>query len=43
MKQIVRNFVTYTMGQAQRLAMQCDRLGVDVSGQFKAMLENKKD
>lgn len=43
MKQIVRNFVTYTIGQAQCLAKQCKRLGVDVSGQFKAMLENKKD
>lgn len=42
MQQIVRNFVTHTMEQAQRLSKQCNRLGIDVSGQFKAMLENKK-
>lgn len=43
MQQIVRNFITYTMKQAQRLSKQCNRLGVDVSGQFKAMLENKSE
>ena len=43
MQQIVRNFITRTMERAQRLAKECDRLGVDVSGQFKAMLENKKE
>ena len=43
MQQIVSNFITRTMGEAQRLSEQCNRLGVDFSGQFKAMLENNKD
>ena len=43
MQQIVSNFITRTMGEAKRLSKECNRLGVDFSGQFKAMLENKKD
>ena len=43
MQQIVSNFIERTMGEAQRLSKECNRLGVDFSGQFKAMLENKKE
>ena len=43
MQQIVNNFIERTMGEAKRLSKECNRLGVDFSGQFKAMLENKKD
>ena len=43
MQQIVSNFIARTMGEAQRLSKQCKRLGVDFIGQFKAMLENKKE
>ena len=43
MQQIASDFITDTMEHAQRLSKQCKRLGVDFSGQFKAMLENKKD
>ena len=43
MQQIVNNFIDRTMGEAKRLSKECNRLGVDFSGQFKAMLENKKD
>ena len=43
MQQIVSNFIERMMGEAQRLSKECNRLGVDFSGQFKAMLENKKE
>ena len=43
MQQIVSNFIELTMGEAQRLSEQCNRLGVDFGGQFKAILENKKE
>ena len=43
MQQIVSNFITSTIEEAQRLSKQCKRLGVDFSGKFKAMLENKKE
>ena len=43
MQQIVSNFIDRTMEEAQRLSKECNRLGVDFSGQFKAMLENNKD
>ena len=43
MQQIASDFITDTMEHAQRLSKQCKRLGVDFSGQFKAMLENKKE
>lgn len=43
MQQIVSNFIDRMMGEAQRLSKECNRLGVDFSGQFKAMLENKKE
>ena len=43
MQQIVSNFIERTMQEAKRLSKECNRLGVDFSGQFKAMLENKKD
>ena len=43
MQQIVNNFIERTMEEAQRLSKECNRLGVDFSGQFKVMLENKKE
>ena len=43
MQQIASDFIKDTMEHAQRLSKQCKRLGVDFSGQFKAMLENKKE
>lgn len=43
MQQIVSNFIERTMGEAKHLSKECNRLGVEFSGQFKAMLENKND